>query len=59
MVRWKQKVKEKKSFIIYCKWKDVKEDLYDNRLIASEIMFKARTNNLQEQDRKKQIHYVQ
>ena len=43
------------SLVIYNKWKkDVKEeeDLYDNRP-SSEIMYKARTNNLQQQDRKR------
>ena len=53
--KWKQEVKNKKSLKIYCKWKEdirAEEDLYDNRP-ASEIMYKARTNNLQLQDRKR------
>ena len=53
--KWKQEVKSKKSLSIYCKWKEeikAEEDLYDNRS-ASEIMYKAWTNTLQLQDRKR------
>lgn len=52
-MQWKQEVKGKTSLTIYCKWKEnikQEEDLYDNRP-ASEIMYRARTNNLQLQDR--------
>ena len=51
--KWKEEVEEKKSLEIYCKWKEnvqQEEELYDNRP-ASEIMYRARTNNLKLQDR--------
>ena len=51
--KWREEVEEKSSLVIYKRWKNEmksEETLYDNRP-ASVIFYKARTNNLNLNDR--------
>ena len=53
-MKWKEEMKEKTTLTLYCKYKKkiLDEKIYDNRL-SSTILFNARTNMLDLNDRKR------
>lgn len=53
---WKEEIESKSSLVVYRQWKkEIKEEqIYDNRR-SSEILFRARSNSLKLEDRKRHM----